>query len=108
MLIMVKFSHRSVLFISSTELFSRPDYITLHVLEQVFALYSLVLSSSYRSYWLLLVWPVPLQVFSLFLSPIARMQGRVTGMGGLEAGDPLQFIPPPTDVEDGGFLAGLC
>jgi hypothetical protein len=33
------------------------------------------------------------------------MQGRVAGMGGLEASDPLQFIPPPTlTLRMGDFL----
>ena len=97
MLIMVKFSHRSVLLISSTELFS--DLII-----------SPCTSSNKCSYCIPLFFHTlltavrgPLQTFPLF--PIARMQGRVARMGGLEASDPLQFIPPPTlTLRMGDFL----
>ena len=36
------------------------------------------------------------------------MQGRVARMGGLEASDPLQFIPPPTlTLRVGDFLLDI-
>ena len=98
MLIVVKFSHQVILFASSTELFSRPDYITLHVHEQVFALYSLVLSHpSSRPF------VVRCKLFLFFRSLACK--GVSPGWGGLEASDPLQFIPPPTlTLRMGDFL----
>ena len=104
MLIMVKFSHWSVLFISSTELFS--DLIIspckdANKCSHVFPCsFTLLLTSSSPPHG-----PSRSVAFLLFLFPIARMQGRAAGMGGLEASDPLQFIPPPTlPLRMGDFL----